>query len=101
MFHRIDVPIFSSLYRDIAGADPTLFNALSLIVAIPMTIITKIITGAAPPAVETKFNPQVVDFLFNYNSARLLQGFTGAPQSTQQVNGVQSRSKYIFPCCID
>lgn len=47
---EIDIPIFSWLYKKITkGHALTLFDAISLIVAIPTTIFAKLITGKAPP----------------------------------------------------
>jgi hypothetical protein len=45
----IEIPIFSALYKLIAQHDLTLFDAISLILAIPTTIFMKIITGNKPP----------------------------------------------------
>lgn len=45
----INIPIFSSLYKLIAQHDLTIFDAVSLILAIPTTIFMKIITGHKPP----------------------------------------------------
>jgi hypothetical protein len=45
----INIPIFSALYKLIAKHDLTLFDAISLILAIPTTIFMKIITGKKPP----------------------------------------------------
>jgi hypothetical protein len=50
----INIPIFSALYKLISGGhDLTIFDAISLLIAIPTTILTKAITGKAPP----KFPP--------------------------------------------
>lgn len=50
---EIDIPIFSWLYKKITkGHALTLFDAISLIVAIPTTIFSKLITGKAPPKFE-------------------------------------------------
>lgn len=47
---EIYIPIFSWLYKKITkGHTLTLFDAISLIVAIPTTIFAKLITGKAPP----------------------------------------------------
>ncbi|KAF7870614.1 hypothetical protein EAF04_004358 [Stromatinia cepivora] len=45
----INIPIFSSLYELIAQHDLTIFDAVSLVLAIPTTIFMKIITGHKPP----------------------------------------------------
>lgn len=47
----IKIPIFSALYKMIAKHDLTIFDAIALIVAIPATIFTKLITGSAPPEI--------------------------------------------------
>lgn len=49
---KITIPIFSTLYKWIVGHDLTAFDAISLIIAIPATIFTKIITGSRPPHIE-------------------------------------------------
>ncbi|TXC08244.1 hypothetical protein FocTR4_00004234 [Fusarium oxysporum f. sp. cubense] len=47
---EINIPIFSWLYEKISGGHAlTLFDAVSLIIAIPTTIFAKLITGKAPP----------------------------------------------------
>lgn len=48
----IKIPIFSSLWRKISGSELTLFDAISLIIAIPTTIMAKIVTGEKPPRVQ-------------------------------------------------
>ncbi|KAJ9657997.1 hypothetical protein H2198_003966 [Neophaeococcomyces mojaviensis] len=45
----IQIPIFSTLYKLIAKHDLTVFDAISLILAIPTTIFMKIIKGNKPP----------------------------------------------------
>lgn len=47
---RIDIPILSPLYKLITGDDLSLFDAVCFIIAIPATVITKVITGSAPPS---------------------------------------------------
>jgi hypothetical protein len=49
----INIPIFSALYKEITGSDLTIFDAISLLIAIPTTILTKLITGKAPPTFPT------------------------------------------------
>ncbi|KAG7418292.1 hypothetical protein Forpe1208_v003738 [Fusarium oxysporum f. sp. rapae] len=47
---EINIPVFSWLYKKISGGHAlTLFDAVSLIIAIPTTIFAKLITGKAPP----------------------------------------------------
>ena len=45
----IQMPVISALFKQLTGDDLTLRNAVSIILAIPMTIVCKLITGAAPP----------------------------------------------------
>jgi len=45
----IKIPIFSALYKLIAEHELTVFDAVSLILAIPTTIFMKLITGNKPP----------------------------------------------------
>lgn len=54
VIHRkINVPILSALFEFISkGRLLTLFNALSLLVAAPVTIVAKIVTGATPKRVN-------------------------------------------------
>lgn len=47
----IKIPIFSALYKKIAGHELTLFDAISLIIAIPTTLMAKVVTGEKPPQV--------------------------------------------------
>lgn len=55
---EIDIPIFSWLYKKITkGHALTLFDAISLVVAIPTTIFAKLITGKAPPRLENLDGP--------------------------------------------
>ena len=50
---EIEVPIFSALWDLISdGRKFTVFNCLSLILAIPSTILFKLAAGKAPPALE-------------------------------------------------
>lgn len=48
----IKIPVFSALWRKISGSDLTIFDAISLIIAIPTTIMAKIVTGEKPPQIE-------------------------------------------------
>ncbi|KAL8799637.1 MAG: hypothetical protein Q9182_005739 [Xanthomendoza sp. 2 TL-2023] len=50
---RINMPIFTRLYEDISGRPCNVLDIISLILAIPMTIITKIFTGEKPPLLPT------------------------------------------------
>lgn len=48
----IEIPIFTWLYREISGGhDLTLFDAVSLVIAVPTTVFAKLITGKAPPQI--------------------------------------------------
>ena len=49
MITRIDLWIFSDLYEDLTGNELTLFDAVSLVVAIPTCIMIKAVTRAKPP----------------------------------------------------
>ena len=47
----IEIPIFSALWKKITnGRSLTVFNAFSLLLAIPSTIIYKLVKGATPPS---------------------------------------------------
>ncbi|RBR22926.1 uncharacterized protein FIESC28_04224 [Fusarium coffeatum] len=49
----INIPIFTWLYKKITkGHTLTLFDAISLVIAIPTTIFAKLITGKAPPTFD-------------------------------------------------
>ncbi|RAQ76530.1 hypothetical protein COH20_010367 [Aspergillus flavus] len=48
----IKVPVFSALYKLIARHELTIFDAISLLVAIPTTIFTKLIIGQTPPIID-------------------------------------------------
>jgi hypothetical protein len=48
----IKIPIFSALWRTISGSELTLFDAISLIIAIPTTLMAKIVTGEKPPQID-------------------------------------------------
>lgn len=51
---EIHIPIFSWVNKKFstAGLGFSLFDAISLIIAIPMTIVAKAVTGKAPPRIE-------------------------------------------------
>jgi hypothetical protein len=60
LHRKINVPILSRLFEIISKGRPlTLLNALSLLVAAPVTIVAKIVTGATPKRIN--FDQ------FNYN----------------------------------
>ncbi|KAL9106679.1 MAG: hypothetical protein Q9227_008331 [Pyrenula ochraceoflavens] len=48
----IKIPIFSALWKKISGSDLTIFDAISLIIAIPTTLMAKLTTGKKPPKIE-------------------------------------------------
>lgn len=50
----INIPIFSSIYRKwiSPGNELTILDALALLIAIPTTIVAKIVTGKKPPSIE-------------------------------------------------
>lgn len=49
----IQLPIFTALWKAIAdGRDFTVFNAFSLLIAIPVTLLYKVIKGVAPPSLQ-------------------------------------------------
>lgn len=49
--YKINIPIFSALYKEFisGGTDLTVLDGLSMLLAIPITIFSKLMTGAAPP----------------------------------------------------
>lgn len=53
--YKITIPVFSALYKKFisGGTDLTFLDGLAMILAIPITIITKVITGKAPPDMTT------------------------------------------------
>ena len=48
----IKIPIFSALWKQISGKDLSVFDAISLILAIPTTVMAKIVTGEKPPQID-------------------------------------------------
>ncbi|KAH8802584.1 hypothetical protein F5884DRAFT_683783 [Xylogone sp. PMI_703] len=68
----INIPIFSALYKDIAGHDLTVIDGISLILAIPATVITKLITGKAPApfgtTIDAAFFGQLIAGGFSTNA---------------------------------
>lgn len=49
----IEFPIFTALWKDIAGGrDFTVFNAFSLLMAIPVTVVYKVVKGTALPSLK-------------------------------------------------
>ena len=58
----ISIPIFSALYKMIAHSDLTAFDAIALLIAIPTTIFTKLVTGSSPPQIP-KLDSALLDGL--------------------------------------
>ena len=52
----IQIPIFSALYKDITGADLSVFDAICLVIAIPATILAKVVTGSGFPDLSSQLN---------------------------------------------
>jgi hypothetical protein len=68
----IDIPIVSDLYQWLTGDSLTILDLFSLIVAIPTTVIYKVITGSAPYSSEgaklvgvTLLNVEAMIYTFN------------------------------------
>jgi hypothetical protein len=80
----IDIPIFSGLYKTIAGHDLTIFDALSLMIAIPATFMHKIIQGEALPKIDGTVNKD------------LITAFAAGTASSSQAAAVTSISSYGF-----
>lgn len=61
----IKIPIFSALYEKASGGHPlTVFDAVCLLIAIPTTVLIKIVTGKAPPklpSTDVKFVKAIND----------------------------------------
>lgn len=52
--YKINIPIFSWLYKNVlSGNDLTVLDGFSLVVAIPVTVLTKIVTGERPADMTT------------------------------------------------
>ena len=69
---RIRIPVFSALFSKITNGAPfTAFEAFGLLIAIPMTVVVKLITGSAPPQLKT-FSPDVIGFLFRMNANTIM-----------------------------
>lgn len=48
MLFRIEIPIFSALWRKISGADLSLFDSVALVLGVMTTILSKVILGHTP-----------------------------------------------------
>lgn len=73
--YKITIPVFSALYKTFisGGSDLTVLDGLALILAIPVTILSKLITGKTPPD------------LTNVNYADLVDGNV-SKETTMQFN---------------
>jgi hypothetical protein len=62
---EIKIPIFSALYKRVSGGkELTVFDAVCLLIAIPTTVLIKIVTGKAPPklpSIDIKFVKAIND----------------------------------------
>ena len=89
-FHRIHIPVFSQLFSTVThGAQFTIFEAFSFLVAIPMTVISKIITGKSPPTLQG-FSQDVISFLFRMNAKTLAPDSNPAIDSTALAGAMQN-----------
>jgi hypothetical protein len=60
----IKIPVFSALWRRISGHELTIFDAISLIIAIPTTVMAKLVTGKKPSqihGVDRKLLKSIID----------------------------------------
>ncbi|KAI0699749.1 hypothetical protein C8T65DRAFT_659003 [Cerioporus squamosus] len=67
MNQTIDIPLLSPLYKGLSGNDLSALDAISLLIAIPTTVLYKAITGKKP-AHDLDF---LKDFLDEYSSAKV------------------------------
>jgi hypothetical protein len=72
--YEINIPIFSALYKEFisGGTALTLLDGLALLLAIPITIFSKLITGKAPPDMTGLSYDNLVDGKIT-DPAQLLQ----------------------------
>ncbi|CAO2653240.1 Nn.00g026510.m01.CDS01 [Neocucurbitaria sp. VM-36] len=82
--HVIEIPVFSALYKMISGHDLTLFDALSLMAAIPATFMHKMIKQEALPKIDG-----VVD-------KNLIAAYAHGTASKSQESTINSISGYGF-----
>ncbi|KAH8802995.1 hypothetical protein F5884DRAFT_887922 [Xylogone sp. PMI_703] len=63
----IDIPVFTALWHTIAGKDRpfTLFNCFSLLMAIPTTIVYKLLYHRTPPRLEGRVTKETLAGYFN------------------------------------
>lgn len=69
----ISIPVFSSLYKAVAGHDLTAFDAISLLIAIPTAIFTKIITGSASPQIPNRDSGLLDEVVFGNKSVEVTE----------------------------
>jgi hypothetical protein len=67
----IDIPLFTALWHTIAGKDRpfTMFNCLSLLMAIPTTIVYKALYHRAPPRLKGRVTKETLAGYFNGTTA--------------------------------
>jgi hypothetical protein len=64
--HKIDIPIFSYLYKQISGGDDlTIFDAICLFVAIPATFLSKMIADKPLPKIDGWISKDTITALVN------------------------------------
>ncbi|TFK81376.1 hypothetical protein K466DRAFT_569058 [Polyporus arcularius HHB13444] len=74
----IDIPLLSPLYKWMSGNDLSALDAVSLLIAIPTTVLYKAITGKKP-AHDLDF---LQGFLVDYSSSKIrARGTRGAPRA--------------------
>ena len=84
MTAAVPVPLVSGLFSAITqGETLTVMNLVSLIVAIPTTLIAKAVEGVAPfaqgaTAGQAKFTTHRRDFMYAYGSVQIVDGFVSA-----------------------
>ena len=61
--YEINIPIFSALYKEfISGGTPlSVLDGLCMLIAIPVTIMSKVLTGSAPPDLTALSYDNLVD----------------------------------------
>lgn len=77
---NINIPIFSALYKRYisAGTNLTLLDGLSFIIAIPVTILTKLVTGRSPTDLTSvSYNDLVNNNITDPDKLSNINGFMG------------------------
>lgn len=61
--YKINIPIFSALYKEFisGGTDLTVLDGLAMLLAVPITIFSKLMTGSAPPDLTALSYDNLVD----------------------------------------